>query len=375
MKQIGLLVNPVAGMGGPAGMKGSDRPEALFRARELGIEPKSPQRVVEVFNKVRQQFTGDVVFLTAPGDMGANELTEAGFQPRIVGNIDYETTAADTERIAKELVKAGVDLLIFAGGDGTARDVLRAVGTEVLVFGIPTGVKMHSSVFAVHPTAAAQLISKFLSNREMGCRQEEVVDLDEDAYVSGHVETKLFGMMRVPVAPGLLQGMKSGRGTSETESLGAIGQQVSDMIRGDSESFYAVGAGTTTAVVKQMLEGKAAPISLLGIDVYRGENCVMRDTNARDLAALARTAVMKIVISPIGGQGYLFGRGNQQFTPEVLRLVGRERMTVICSPGKLSALRQKPFLVDTGDEELDNSLRGYIRVRVGFDQEVVYKIV
>ena len=101
----------------------------------------------------------------------------------------------------------------------------------------------------------------------------------------------------------------------------------------------------------------------------------MRDTNARDLAALARTAVMKIVISPIGGQGYLFGRGNQQFTPEVLRLVGRERMTVICSPGKLSALRQKPFLVDTGDEELDNSLRGYIRVRVGFDQEVVYKIV
>lgn len=375
MKRIGLLVNPVAGLGGPAGMKGSDRPEALCRARELGIEPKSPQRVVDVFQRVRRQFEGHAEFLAAPGEMGTDELSEAGFHARVVGRAGKETTAADTERIARELVEERVDLLIFAGGDGTARDVLRAVGPEVLAFGIPTGVKMHSSVFAVHPTAAAQLITRFLSEREMDCRQEEVVDLDENAYISGRVETKLYGMMRVPMAPGLLQGMKSGRGTSETEALGGIGQQVSAIIRADSQTLYAVGAGTNTAAVKRMLEGQAAPISLLGVDVYQGERCVARDANAKELAGLARSAAMRIIISPIGGQGYLFGRGNQQFSPEVLRLVGRDHIMVICAPGKLSSLMRKPFLVDTGDEDLDRALRGYIRVRVGFDQEVVYKIV
>ena len=131
MKRIGLLVNPVAGLGGPAGMKGSDRPEALSRARDLGIEPKSPRRVVDVFRKVRRQFEGNASFLAAPGDMGANELNEAGFRAHVVGSAGRETTAADTERIAKELVKEGVDLLVFAGGDGTARDILRAVGTDV----------------------------------------------------------------------------------------------------------------------------------------------------------------------------------------------------------------------------------------------------
>lgn len=375
MKRIGLLVNPVAGLGGPAGMKGSDRPEALSRARDLGIEPKSPRRAVDVFRRVRRQFEGDAEFLAAPGEMGANELDEAGFPARVVGSVGKETSAADTERIAGELVEEGVDLLVFAGGDGTARDVLRAVGAEMPAFGIPAGVKMHSSVFALHPTAAAQLITRFLSGREMGWRQEEVVDLDENAYISGRVETKLYGMMRVPVAPGLLQGMKSGRSTSEAEALGAIGQQVSAEIRADSQTLYAVGAGTNTAAVKRMLEGEAAPISLLGVDVYRGERCVARDANAKELEALARSAAMRIIISPIGGQGYLFGRGNQQFTPEVLRLAGRNHIMVICAPGKLSSLRQKPFLVDTGDEDLDNILRGYIRVRVGFHQEVVYKIV
>jgi len=375
MKRIGLLVNPVAGLGGPAGMKGSDRPETLLKAKELGIMPKSSHRAAEVFRKVRQQFDGDAEFYAAPGEMGASALEVAGFPVHVIGSTNEITTAADTERIAKELVSVGIDLLVFAGGDGTARDVLRAIGKDSLAFGIPTGVKMHSSVFAVHPTAAAQLIVRFLSGRELGSRYEDVVDLDEVAYVSGRVETKLYGMMKVPVAPGLLQGMKAGRGTSEIESLGAIGQQTAEMIRANPQFTYAVGAGTTTAAVKRMLEGDDASITLLGVDIYRGTQCILRDANARDLEIIAKTDSLRIVISPIGGQGYLFGRGNQQFTPEVLHHVGKENITVICAPGKLSALRQKPFLVDTGDEELDSQLRGYIRVRIGFDQEVVYKIV
>nr|WP_326183710.1 ATP-NAD kinase family protein [uncultured Oscillibacter sp.] len=374
MKRIGVLVNPLAGIGGPAGMKGSDRPEALARARELGVAFRSAGRTTEVFEKVRAQFDGEVEIFAAPGDMGANELSQAGFQPKVVGSIGPETTAEDTERIARELTAAGVELLVFAGGDGTARNVLHAVGLDTLAFGIPTGVKMHSSVFALHPSAAAQMIVQFLRGRTMGSRQEEVVDLDEEQYVSGRVETTLYGLMRVPAAPGLLQSMKSGRGTSDTEAVGAIGQQVADMIRRDTGACYAVGAGTTTAAVKRMLEGEDAPVTLLGVDVYTGGKCLLRDANALELEALSQTRSMKIVISPIGGQGYLFGRGNQQFAPAVLRKVGREAVTVICSPGKLSALRQKPFLVDTGDEALDAELRGYIRVRVGFDQEVVYKV-
>ena len=375
MKRIGVLVNPLAGIGGPAGMKGSDRPEALRRARELGLAPQSVKRTTEVFQKVRAQFDGDVEILAAPGNMGANELLQAGFQPEIIGSIGSETTAADTERIARAIADAGVDLLIFAGGDGTARNILNAVGSRIPAFGIPTGVKMHSSVFAIHPSAAAQLIVHFLCGRASGRRQEEVVDLDEEAYVSGRIETNLYGLMSVPAVPGLLQNMKSGRGTSDTEAVGAIGQQVAEQILRDTTHYYAVGAGTTTAAVKKMLEGAEAQITLLGVDVYLGKECVLRDANALDLEVLSKTVKMKIVISPIGGQGYLFGRGNQQFTPNVLRLVGREAVTVISSPGKLIALRQKPFLVDTGDENLDIALRGYIRVRIGFDQEVVYKVI
>lgn len=374
MKKIGVLINPLAGIGGPAGMKGSDRPEALSRAKELGLISQSAKRTTDVFSKVKLQFRGDAQFLSAPGSMGADALIEAGLQPKVIGHIGSETSASDTERIAAELVSAGVDLLIFAGGDGTARNILRAVGPDTLAFGIPTGVKMHSSVFALHPSAAAQLILAFLQGKTSGSHLEEVVDLDESKYASGQVETTLYGLMRVPSAPGLLQNLKSGRGSSDQESTMAIGQQTAEMIRQDAEHLYAVGAGTTTAAVKRMLEGDSASFTLLGVDVYARERCILRDATAPDLEKLSLGGSLKIVISPIGGQGYLFGRGNQQFSPQVLRAVGKSAITVICPPGKLSSLRQKPFLVDTGDETLDASLRGYIRVKVGFNQEVAYKI-
>lgn len=373
MRRIGLIVNPIAGMGGPAGMKGSDRPEAVRRAIELGIEPRSQRRTTEVLERVRAQWDGAVEILAAPGPMGEIAAQDAGCEPVVCGSCGNATTAADTERIAGQLAATGIDLLVFSGGDGTARNICRAVGTDLPCLGIPTGVKMHSGVFALHPAAAASVIVSLLRGTDLRYHQEEVVDLDEEQYIRGNVGTKLYGYLTVPALKNCMQGMKAGRQPSDDQAAGEIGAQMARRILAEKDLYFALGAGTTTMAIKKALGLSAG--TLLGVDVCRGSECVQRDANGPELEKITTDHPMKIVISPIGGQGYLFGRGNQQFTPQVLKAVGRNNIIVVCPPHKIDELGQRPFLVDTGEVELDQMLRGYTRVLIGLDTEIVRNIV
>jgi predicted polyphosphate/ATP-dependent NAD kinase len=81
-----------------------------------------------------------------------------------------------------------------------------------------------------------------------------------------------------------------------------------------------------------------------------------------------------VIVTPVGGQGFLFGRGNQQLSAHVLGQIGSENVVVLATESKLAALGGRPLLVDTGDPAVDAALAGYVRVVAGYDREVVYRI-
>jgi predicted polyphosphate/ATP-dependent NAD kinase len=372
-RRIGLIVNPIAGLGGRVGLKGTDQREIVERARALGATPLSPARACETLRRIadrvdRSQFE----LLTAPGEMGHDEARRSGLAPMLIGLPHAtvgETSAADTFQAARQMLETGVDLLVFAGGDGTARDVFDSIGDAVPVVGIPTGVKIHSAVFARHPRAAAELVVRFLDGPPMPCREAEVMDIDEDAARAGRVSARLYGYLRVPREPSLVQGLKAASSRGDA-SLAGIASDVVERMQPDR--LYILGPGTTTRAITTRL---GLPKTLLGVDVVRDGRVVASDANERDLLRLlAGGSPATVVVTPIGGQGYIFGRGNQQVSPDVLRLVGRDNMLIVATTGKLASLYGAPLLLDTGDPELDAQLGGFARVVTGYRSEAVYAI-
>ena len=370
-RRLGLIVNPIAGMGGRVGLKGTDGAETVARARALGAVPHSAARTAQALAVIAQASIPDLELVTAPGDMGEGIAREARWDPLVAGDANTgETTAADTERAAAAMAACGVDLLLFAGGDGTARNICRAIGCSMPAIGIPSGVKMHSAVFATGPRAAGDIAVRALTVDTVATQDAEVMDIDEDAFRSGIVSAKLYGVLRVPVARGLVQGLKAGSGGGEAAELAAIAADVARQMPADRVSI--IGPGSTTRAILDHL-GLAS--TLLGVDVvYRGD-LLRQDATERDLLTYLDETPGQIVVTPIGGQGYLFGRGNQQISAEVIARVGFDNIVVIATPSKLAALRGEPLRVDTGDEALDALLRGYRRVITGYGMETVYPVV
>ncbi len=368
MATIGLLVNPVAGLGGRVGLKGSDGPETLAEARRRGAVAEAPGRAIEALRALAGQGIGIVTY---PREMGEDEARSAGLSPRVIGRIvPGATSGDDTRRAARELQNLGVDLLLFAGGDGTARDVQAAVGTGQLALGIPAGVKIHSGVFATSPGQAGRLALDVCLGRARGQRDGEVMDIDEEAFRQGRVDARLYGYLRVPDEPSELQAAKTGQ-AREDESLAGIAEDLAERIAADRERLWLIGPGSTTAAIMQHLGLQG---TLLGVDALLGGGICALDAGERELLELLRGRSAKVVLTVIGGQGYLLGRGNQQLSPAVLRQVGREGLVVAATPGKLATLGGRPLLVDTGAPDLDRSLRGYIRVTTGYRRETVYRI-
>jgi len=367
---IGLIVNPVAGLGGRVGLKGTDGADTVRRARAMGAAPHAALRARQVLDGIAASL-GDVIDLvTPPGAMGADIALAAGFRPALTDMVaPGETTAADTKRAARAMRERGVALILFAGGDGTARDVEQTIGTSLPVLGIPAGVKMHSAVYATSPRAAAALLLRLLRGASWRCREAEVMDIDEDAFRQGRVSARLFGYLLVPQDPGLVQGLKTGSGGGEDAALAGIAADV--VARMEDDALYIVGPGTTTRAIAARL---GLPKTLLGVDVVRRGALVAADVNEAGLRELLGGTPARIVVTPIGGQGHLFGRGNQQISPWVIARVGREHIIVVATPGKLAALRGQPFLVDTGDPALDAALAGFVRVVTGYRAETVYRI-
>jgi predicted polyphosphate/ATP-dependent NAD kinase len=370
MKKLGVIVNPIAGMGGRVGLKGSDGVDILKRARELGATPESPGRAVEalsVIAGIREPF--EVV--TYPAEMGERECREAGLDARVIGFIQSgQTTSEDTLRAARDMAGAGVDLLLFTGGDGTARNICTAVKQEVPALGIPAGVKIHSAVYAVTPRSAGELAALYLGGRPLELREAEVMDIDEEAFRGGSVQAKLYGYLRVPHEGRHMQSVKSGGIHSELEALRGIATDVVEEME-KSDAFFVIGTGTTTRAVMEMLR---LPNTLLGVDVVRNGELVESDVSEQRLLGIIGEENARIVVTAIGGQGHVFGRGNQQLSPRVIRAVGRENITVIATKEKLISLDGRPLLVDTGDAALDEELSGYIRVTTGYRDYAMYKV-
>jgi len=368
-KKVGWIVNPIAGMGGRVGLKGTDGAEILKKAIGIGATPESPRRAVQALERLAG-LEADLHFLTYPGEMGGNELLPTGFEFTVIGSITPgDTTAEDTEQAAREMRAAGAELLLFVGGDGTARNICNAVGDRLPVLGIPSGVKMHSAVFGTTPGNAGELARRFLQGKAVGIREAEVMDIDEDAFRDQRVSARLYGYLRVPFERRLVQSVKAGGTREEDAAVRAIALDVAGSMEPDCA--YIIGPGTTTREIMRVL---ALPNTLLGVDVVSNKSLLANDANEGELLEITEGKRARIVVTIIGGQGYLFGRGNQQISDRVIERVGRDNLIVIATRAKLFALNGEPLLVDTGNEGINEMLSGYVNVTTGVKEKVVYKI-
>ncbi|HDQ72993.1 MAG TPA: ATP-NAD kinase, partial [Chloroflexi bacterium] len=361
------------------GLKGSDGAAIQRRARALGAVPRAQERARQALERLGPARDGvEIEIVTCPGEMGADAARASGFEPSVIGVGSItpgETTAEDTRRAARAMVRRGVDLLLFAGGDGTARDIYAAVGERVPALGIPAGVKIHSAVYAANPASAGDLAGAFLAGRVSRLREAEVMDIDEEAVRRGVVSARLYGYLQVPFERRMLQGLKTPTRPGERAAQQAIGAAVARKMATD-DCLYVVGPGTTTRAIAERL---GVQKTLLGVDVFAKDALVAADVNESQLLALLEEGRRaRIVVTPIGGQGYIFGRGNQQISPRVIRRMGPEHILVVGTIDKIHALGGQPLLVDTGDRSLDQilieTLRGYVKVITGYHEQIVYRV-
>jgi predicted polyphosphate/ATP-dependent NAD kinase len=366
--RLGLIVNPVAGIGGRVGLKGSDGAEIQKKALELGAVPQSLNRAIQALEGVKS--VDDLEVIVYPGEMGEDAARAYGLEPTVIGSIKPgETTPEDTVNAAREMLRLRVALLLFAGGDGTARDVYNAIGERLPALGIPAGVKIHSAVYATNPMSAGDLAASYLQGKVSNLREAEVMDIDEEAFRQGVVSAKLYGYLQVPFQRRLLQGLKTPSSPGEQTAMAAI---AADVVSNMEDGWlYIIGPGTTTRAITSRL---GLNKTLIGVDVVADGELVAADVNESQLLDLIGERNAKIVVTPIGGQGYIFGRGNQQISPEVIKKVGGENIIVVSTTGKIHSLRGRPLWVDTGDREVDEMLRRHIRVVTGCNEQIVYRV-
>lgn len=366
--KLGLIVNPIAGMGGKVGLKGTDGPEILEKARKLGAKPESHVKATKALKELLS-IKDELEIITYSGFMGENSALDAGFEPTIIGDKKEDTGPIDTEKAAKEMIDREVDLLLFAGGDGTARNIFNAVGDKLVVVGIPAGVKIHSGVYANHPKSAGELALAYLKDNLIDTKEAEVMDIDEEAFRDGVVTAKLFGYMRIPFVRNLLQGQKAGGLETEEAAVDGIAETIiEDMV---DDVYYIIGSGSTLRPIMEKLEIEN---TLLGIDIVKNKKLVASDVNEQEILEIIGDDKAKIIVTVIGGQGYVFGRGNQQLSGEVIKKVGKENIIIAAPKSKLMSIGEEYLLVDTGDDEVNAMFNGYMRVLITYQTESVEKI-
>jgi predicted polyphosphate/ATP-dependent NAD kinase len=364
-RKIGLIVNPVAGMGGSVGLKGTDG-EMYKKALELGAKPVTPERTKDVLSHIRNK--DRITLFVAPGKMGERHVEGTDMPYKVVEKVGVDTSAEDTKRISKKMVNNGIELLVFVGGDGTARDIYDAINSKIPVVAVPGGVKVFSSVFSVSARAAAEMIEAFVESTDV--IEEEVLDIDEDAFREGRLASRLYGYLLVPNVKKLLQGAKEASGVTGSavqDKLAVAKYVIENMDRG---ILYLFGPGTT---VKAIADELGVPKTLLGIDAIFEGKSVGKDLNEKGILALFDNyKKRKIILTPIGGNGFILGRGSKQFTPEVIKQVDRENIMVVATIDKINRL--DCLRVDTGDLDLDRLLSGYMEVTVGQKEKMMVKV-
>jgi predicted polyphosphate/ATP-dependent NAD kinase len=367
--RIGFLVNPIAGLGGKVALKGTDgmAEEALSR----GAVPVAPDRARTFLDIASSSFMIEEV-VTCGTPMGNALLTDAGIDPTVVHTpLGGRTTAEDTASAVSGMMAANVDIILFCGGDGTAVDVLSASGGDVPLLGIPAGVKMHSGIFAANPAAAAEVFIAWKEGRA-SLEEREVVDLDEEAFRDGRLSVSLFGYAKVPVVPELIQSTKQVyTAPSEEEAKGAIGDFLKEILGGHPDALVVLGPGST---VKAASSALGVEKTLLGVDLFRSGAIIARDVGEREiLEHMSSADEVFIVVTPIGSQGFVFGRGNQQISADVIRDIPLDNILLISTPTKFRGIEN--LWVDTGDPEVDGYLSGYAKAIVGYHDFAMKKVV
>lgn len=369
MLTLGLIINPLAGIGGSVGLKGSDGAEIVKEAFSRGAQCKSSARAKLAF-EVLLGIKDQIQIVTCPEAMGENLVAEMGFQYQILENIAIENTSAeDTCKAARQLLERKVDIILFAGGDGTARDICSVVTDTIPVLGIPAGVKIHSAVYAVTPKAAGEVVAQLASGQLIDVKAHDVRDIDEEAFRNNVVCAKLYGEMRVPQAGQFVQSVK--QGGVEVEEL-VLQDIAADIVQGmEDDVLYFIGSGKTTLAIMEELN---LDNTLLGIDVVLNHQLLKNDVSEKDIINYLGQYPCKAVISIIGGQGHIIGRGNQQLSADVLRKLGKENIQVISTKAKITALEGRPLIVDSGDNDLDEAFSGTIEVTTGFQDQIIYPV-
>jgi len=366
--KVGFLVNPIAGIGGRVGLKGSDNVED--EAVKRGGKSVSPARAKEAISGLVTHLGSSLKkldFVTCSGAMGEKELRGAGVaknQIEVVCETPSHSSAKDTERASAKFLEMKVDLVLFCGGDGTARDIVRIIDNKIPVIGIPAGVKMHSGVFCVRPEALAALLREHLEGR-VDTGDAEILDLDEEEYRRGNWSVRLFATAKTLLEPTLVQ---TGKMMVEEVADDAVKlemiEHIKELMMMEPECLFLLGPGSTIAFIAQ---GLGFDKTLLGIDAAAGGKMIGKNLDEKGiLSLLKRFRVSKLVVSPIGAQGFILGRGNLEVSPEVVRKIGITNIMVLATPSKL---RVTPTLrVDTGDADLDSEFarRAYLPVVVGY---------
>ena len=366
--KLGLIVNPVAGLGGTVALKGSDGEETAAKAIALGAEPKSNSRTKAAL-EVLVPHQSNITIYTVNDEMGEQTAKALGFNTQVVYQSNSPTTSNDTEAAARLLQQQGVDLILFAGGDGTARNICHAVEDSVPVLGIPAGCKIHSGVYAITPKAAGRVVEMLVKGELVTLSEADVMDIDEVAFRQGTVKAKRYGEMQVPSEVRYVQAVKNGgKETDELVLADIAAYVVSEM---DADTLYVMGSGSTVGAV---MEEMGLENTLLGVDLVEDQALVGQDLTAQQLLELTTGHETKLVITLIGGQGHIFGRGNQQLSPALIKAIGRDNIIVVATKTKLQALNGRPLICDTGDSKLDDELSGYIRVTSGFNDHIMYAV-
>ena len=368
-------MNPVAGVGGPAALKGSDAlstREAVFSGE---LPSRAKARALQFIVSLRDTDTS-IAFFCIAGPMGSEVLDEAGVAYSLVKcQVKNKSDGSDTQFATEELIQAGIDILVFVGGDGTARDVCEVASTRQLCLGVPAGVKMQSAVFGIHPVASAEVINAIAEGKIASVAEQEVRDIDEALLASGKVRSRHFGFMKIPADDNLIQSVKQGESAADELLFSELADEILeniDAIHSDS-CLLIFGPGSTTYKIQQEL---GLPGSLLGVDVFCGKDVLGLDVNDQMLGELVEKheGEVRLVLTIIGGQGHIIGRGNQQISAKILRKIGKENCWLVASKQKLQNLNGRPLIIDSGDEALNRSWIGLIEVVCGYRERVLYAL-
>lgn len=372
--KIGFIVNPIAGMGGKVGLKGTDG--VLDEAIKKGAKPIAEKKSINMLKNFVSKYNSKnkIDWYTCGKKMGEEELRKAGIQnfEIVYSPENKKTSSKDTKKACKKFLEKKIDLIVFCGGDGTARDIYNTVKTKTPILGIPSGVKMHSGVFGINIDASAKILHEFVNER-LTIGDADIMDLDEDLYRKGEWKVKLFGNALSIVEPTYVQvGKASFQSISDDYIKEEIADHIVEEIEDKNDYLYLLGSGGTIDFIAKKLEVEN---TILGIDaVYQKKN-VGKDLNEKEiLEILKKYEKVKLILSPIGAQGFILGRGNLQLSPKVIKEIGMDNIIVVSSPSKLVST---PVLrIDTGDNKLDEEFRKkeFFMVVIGYRLSRIVKI-